>query len=489
MVLSRREIFACTLLAISPTLVAAQSGLRGLHSLAKAKGRYFGTSTDQLWNNKDSAYLNLTGSSSEFGVSTPGNQQKWDATEKSRNVFSFTNADYQVARAKNHKQAVRGHTLVNEAFEENGAYRNSVFYSTIGPAYIPIALRAARIADPKAKLYLNDYNTDWTGSKSDAYYKLTKSLLAQGVPLDGIGFRKLEITHLEPPVLKFLLPEGHLIVNSFEHTVQENFQRFADLGLDIAITELDIRMTLPATDILLKAQAENYAYIIKSCLAVSKCVGITTWDTSDDVSGLVNYTLPQLILARHKYSWIPSVNPGQGAALLFNEKKQPKPAYYSVADALAAATNDYNTDWTGAKSDAIYNLAKDLKAQGVPLDGIGFRKSRSPIFIIANFERFADLGLEIAITELDIRYTLPGTAALIASQAENYKYVINSCLAVSRCVGVTVWDTSDDYSWIPSVFPGQGDALLFDSNKKPKPAYYSVADALAAATVQGTWSP
>jgi endo-1,4-beta-xylanase len=75
-----------------------------------------------------------------------------------------------------------------------------------------------------------------------------------------------------------------LIVNSFERTFQANFQRFADLGLDVAITELDIRMTLPATDALLAAQAENYKYVVNSCLAVSRCVGITVWDTSDDVS-------------------------------------------------------------------------------------------------------------------------------------------------------------------------------------------------------------
>ncbi|CAE7167966.1 unnamed protein product [Rhizoctonia solani] len=184
----------------------------------------------------------------------------------------------------------------------------------------------------------NDYNTDWTGSKSDAYYKLAKSLLAQRVPLHGIGFRKLDMFDFELAGIKLSLPESHLIVNKFPRTVQANFQRFANLGLEIAITELDIRMTLPATNELLKAQAENYAYMVKSCLAISKCVGVTIWDASDDVSVLVNYTLPRLILSCHKHSWIPSVNPGQGAALLFNGNKQPKPAYYSVADTLAAAS-------------------------------------------------------------------------------------------------------------------------------------------------------
>lgn len=70
-----------------------------------------------------------------------------------------------------------------------GTYRSSVFYDTIGPQFIPIALRAARRADPTAKLYLNDYNTDWVGAKSNAMYTLAQSLIAQGVPLDGIGFR------------------------------------------------------------------------------------------------------------------------------------------------------------------------------------------------------------------------------------------------------------------------------------------------------------
>lgn len=77
-----------------------------------------------------------------------------------------------------------------------------------------------------------------------------------------------------------------MIVDSFYRNFQANYQRFADLGLDVAITELDIRYTLPSTPALVAAQAENYKYVINSCLAVSRCVGITTWDTSDDVSYL-----------------------------------------------------------------------------------------------------------------------------------------------------------------------------------------------------------
>ncbi|KAG8736697.1 hypothetical protein FRC10_009042 [Ceratobasidium sp. 414] len=334
-----------TELTTSAASPATPTGLRGLHTLAKVHGRYFGTATDQLWSTTDSAYLALTGNPSEFGANTPGNQLKWDATEKSRNVFTFTYGDYEVSWAKNHSQIIRGHTfawysqlpswvsgggfnnatlisilqnhiatvagrdVVNEAFNEDGTMRSNVYLSTIGPSYVAIALRAARAADPNAKLYINDYNIEWTGAKSDGLYALAKSLVAQGVPLNGIGF------------------QAHLVVNSFSRTFQANFERFAALGLDVAYTELDIRMTLPATDALLASQAENYSYVVKACLAVSRCVGITTWDTSDD------------------HSWIPGVFPGQGAALLFDANKKPKPAYYAVADALAAAT--VKGSWSG----------------------------------------------------------------------------------------------------------------------------------------------
>ncbi|CAE6437578.1 unnamed protein product, partial [Rhizoctonia solani] len=103
---------ATTATTTTSAATATATGLRGLHALAKAKGRYFGTATDQIWTNTDAAYLAITGNPNEFGANTPGNQLKWDATEKSRNVFTYTNGDYQVAWAKNHSQIVRAHTLV-----------------------------------------------------------------------------------------------------------------------------------------------------------------------------------------------------------------------------------------------------------------------------------------------------------------------------------------------------------------------------------------
>ncbi|KAG8885678.1 hypothetical protein FRB97_000121 [Tulasnella sp. 331] len=273
---------------------------------------------------------------------------KMDTTEPANGDFVYTNADYFVAWATANKQTVRGHNFVwynqipswvtagdyanatlisilqthiaseaghykgqlycwdviNEPFNDDGTWRADVWYNTIGPAFIPIALTAARAADPTVKLYINDYNIETVGTKSTAHYTLAQSLLASGVPLNGIGC------------------QGHLIVGEAPATadIVTNYARFAALGLEWAFTELDIRMTLPETTALLTQQATDYATVVSACVESVACVGITTWDTSDD------------------YSWVPSTFAGEGDALLFDSNKQPKPAYYSVANVLAAAT-------------------------------------------------------------------------------------------------------------------------------------------------------
>jgi len=137
--------------------------------------------------------------------------------------------------------------------------------------------------------------------------------------------------------------------------------------------------------------------------------------------------------------------------------------------------NDYNIEGTGAKSTAMINLVKSLKAQGVPIDGIGLQAHLTvgevPSTLQANMEQFTALGIEIAITELDIRMTLPETAALLEQQRQDYQTVVSACKAVPDCIGVTVWDYTDRRSWIPAFYPGQGSACPWDENLAKKPAY------------------
>lgn len=140
--------------------------------------------------------------------------------------------------------------------------------------------------------------------------------------------------------------------------------------------------------------------------------------------------------------------------------------------------NDYNTDGQNAKSNAVYAMVKDFKQRGVPIDCVGFQShfnSNSPVpsDYQANLQRFADLGVDVQITELDIEGS--GSA-----QAASYTKVVNACLAVSRCAGITVWGIPDKYSWRSS-----GTPLLFDDNYGKKPAYTAVLAALGGTSDGG----
>ncbi|WCN04742.1 endo-1,4-beta-xylanase [Streptomyces sp. M92] len=133
--------------------------------------------------------------------------------------------------------------------------------------------------------------------------------------------------------------------------------------------------------------------------------------------------------------------------------------------------NDYNTDGINAKSTAVYDMVKDFKSRGVPIDCVGFQghfNSNSPVPADrrANLQRFADLGVDVQITELDIE----GSGA---AQADDYARVVEACLAVDRCTGITVWGVTDKYSWRSG-----GTPLLFDGDYAAKPAYDAVLTAL-----------
>ena len=131
----------------------------------------------------------------------------------------------------------------------------------------------------------------------------------------------------------------------------------------------------------------------------------------------------------------------------------------------------------------MYRLVSELVAEGVPIDGVGFQSHLAvqygfPEGMRQNLQRFADLGLDVAVTELDVRMQLPADPAKLATQAGYYQRVFEACLAVTRCEGVTVWDYTDKYSWVPGAFPGQGAATLYDENLLPKPVYGTVRTAL-----------
>ncbi|WP_329230296.1 endo-1,4-beta-xylanase [Streptomyces canus] len=327
------------LLAPGPTASAADVPLR---DLAAAKGKVMGTAV--TGSKLTGTYGDLAGA--QFNSLTPGNAMKWGSVEPTRGSYNWAEADQIVNFAEAHGQQVRGHTLlwhnqnpswltngtwtaaqlsqlmndhialevgrykgrlaawdvVNEPFNEDGTYRQTLWYNGLGTGYIAQALTAARAADPAARLYINDYNVEGVNAKSTALYNLVKSLKEQGVPIDGVGL------------------QAHLIVGQVPSTLQQNIQRFADLGVDVAITELDIRMALPSDSTKLAQQAADYKAVMNACVAVARCAGVTVWGFTDSDS------------------WVPSTFPGQGAATPYDENYAPKPAYYAIAEALGGTT-------------------------------------------------------------------------------------------------------------------------------------------------------
>ena len=175
------------------------------------------------------------------------------------------------------------------------------------------------------------------------------------------------------------------------------------------------------------------------------------------------------------------------------------PAYLSIAFAAAAKAapasvklyyNDYNIEYPGNKSTAAQNLVKSLQSQNIRIDGVGLQSH----FIVGetpsqasqeqNMAAFAALGVDVAITELDVRATqLPASISEQTQQRADYYSSVAACTNTPRCVGVTLWDFVDQYSWIPGVFAGQGYAdLWFEANNTDtlirKEAYDGVVEAL-----------
>ncbi|SEE30759.1 endo-1,4-beta-xylanase [Streptomyces sp. 3213] len=348
------------LLVTAPAAHAADTPLR---DLAAAKGKVVGTAV--TGSKLTGSYGDIAGA--QFGSLTPGNAMKWGTVEPTQGSFDWTEADQIVAFAQAHDQQVRGHTLVwhnqnpswltngtwtsaqlssllqnhistevgrykgeiaawdvvNEPFNEDGTYRPTLWYNGLGANYIAQALTWAHAADPAAKLYINDYNVEGVNAKSTALYNLVKSLKTAGVPIDGVGL------------------QAHLILGQVPAGLQQNIQRFADLGVDVAITELDVRMALPADSAELAQQKADFKSVVAACAAVTRCVNITVWGFTDSDS------------------WVPGTFPGYGAATPYDENYAPKPAYYGIAEALGGTrstagcaatygvTSQWNTGFTG----------------------------------------------------------------------------------------------------------------------------------------------
>jgi endo-1,4-beta-xylanase len=138
-----------------------------------------------------------------------------------------------------------------------------------------------------------------------------------------------------------------------------------------------------------------------------------------------------------------------------------------------------------AKSDAVFQLVKRLKAKGL-VDGVGWQCHlesgwKAGEAQARNAERLAKLGLEVFITELDFRIALPVTPEKLQAQAESYRSVMRLCLAQPNIKALVLWGFTDKSSWIPLFVKGAGAALVFDEHYQPKPAYEAIREELSKA--------
>jgi endo-1,4-beta-xylanase len=289
----------------------------------------------------------------EFSSATAENEMKWDVTEPTRGQYSYTRGDQIVTFAEQNGMQVRGHTLVwhsqlpswvsaltsasevrsamtnhitqvmshfrgkvvawdvvNEAWNDDGmSMRNSVFQQRLGNAFVDEAFQAARAADSTAKLYYNDFGTEGNSAKANAVYTMVQSMKTRGIPIDGVGMQMhTRKGNGAPTVAQFIA----------------NMQRLVALGLEVAITEMDVSLCGTETlDARLEEQRTRFHDIVEACIAEPGCKSVTVWGVTD------------------QYSWLNDNLSAAGCSgsdlprpLLWDDGYQKKPAYSGVVDAL-----------------------------------------------------------------------------------------------------------------------------------------------------------
>jgi endo-1,4-beta-xylanase len=342
---------------------APPTSLRGL---AAEAGLRMGTAIIPFDLNNP-AYAQLA--ADQFSSVTPGNEMKWQVVEPTQGTFDWSGGDRLVQFAQAHGQLVRGHTLVwhnqlpnwltqgvangtisnaqlrdllhqhittevthfkgkiwqwdvaNEFFgntfdahppNADGFNPDDFWVSHLGEGIVADAFRWAHAADPKALLFYNDFNIageDGTNAKSDAVFAWAKTQLAAGVPINGIG------------------DQGHLDTQfGFPTKMQQDLQRFADLGVKVALTEVDVRTFVnnataqqPTNSLAVFAHADWFDQMLKACLFVKSCISFTVWGFGD------------------ADSWIPGFFKGEGFGTPWDVNLQPKPAFTSMQQDLSLA--------------------------------------------------------------------------------------------------------------------------------------------------------
>jgi len=304
----------------------------------------------------------------QFNAATPENIMKAEMIHPSWDTYNFDLADKLVAYGKKYGIKINAHNLiwhsqlpafvrklkdadsvkmffenhittiaarydskvyswdvVNEALNEDGTMRNSIFLQKLGPDYVVAAFRLAAKAAPNTKLYYNDYNIEQPKKRAGAI-ELIKKIQAAGVRIDGVGI------------------QGHWHMNDIPMgNIEESIKEFSALGIEVMFTELDISVLPNPTgrpssadisqtaaynekinpytnglpDSVQQKLAQSYSDLFKLFLKYKKNIGrVTFWGVDDGQSWLNDFP----------------VRGRTNHALLYDRNLKPKEAYYKLIE-------------------------------------------------------------------------------------------------------------------------------------------------------------
>src|SRR3990167_2853057 len=225
--------------------------------------------------------------------------------DESRQSFEGAVRNYVTAMVSRYRGLAAGWDVVNEPIMENGeGWRESLWTRKLGQiGHFKVAFEAAKAADPAAGLFINDYHLESRPAKLRSYLRLIERLLADGVPLGGVGCQ----THCWSE-----LPAG---------SITATLKALAGFGLPIHLSEMDVSVVQGGA-FANRAEAERrqarlYAEAIEAFAALPERqqFAFTVWGMRD------------------RDSWLKRENAAD-RPLLFDDLGRPKAAFAAVADAL-----------------------------------------------------------------------------------------------------------------------------------------------------------
>jgi len=345
-------------LATAPAQAGAQDDALAVPSLYQALAEYFPVGVAIAPNDITGPHAAVL--KRHFNSIVAENDMKWARLRPSEAGFTFEPADSLVAFARANHMLVRGHTLVwhkqnplwlfkdaggndmqptpqnkalllarlerhvrevvlhyrgdvyawdvvNEVIDPSApdGFRRSPWFLITGTDYIETAFRVAREAAPKAKLFINDYDTT-DPVKRHYLYNLVRDLKGRGVPIDGVGHQMH--SNIDCPSPSDLV---------------ETVNMFAALGVDNQITELDMSMYHTSTDSYsaipgeaLARQGFRYRDFFAAFRSLKgKISGVTFWGVADDHTWLSRFPIARL-----------------DVPLLFDKELRAKPAFWGIVD-------------------------------------------------------------------------------------------------------------------------------------------------------------